>query len=275
MKGMIFEYDENLNSSESLDLISFNSTNNINQIMEEPFPIIPINSINSMATNKNESIEEISPYNNGIKEKTKYSKKFIIKNIKGRKKRREKEDIDNNYGYVHGKLASDNILRKIQVHYLSFIEQYANAVLIKFGYDDLFVKIDYQLKRTVNQKYISFIKRLTIGDILCWDISPKFTTREKDYNKKLYFEAIKKPIIKNIFLEKYLYLFRNIYHKNNRIISLVKYGSNDSINLSKKKVMMFKEFLEKNEIKNDESKNNEYLKKINNCIDKNFLSIKY
>ena len=38
--------------------------------------------------------------------------------------------------------------------------------------------------------------------------------------------------------------------------------------------MMFKEFLEKNEIKNDVDKNNEYLNRINNCIEKNFLSIK-
>lgn len=272
---MIFEYDENLNSSESLDLISFNSTNNINQIMEEPFSIIPIDSMKISAKNRNESSKEISSFKNaGNDKKTKYSTKFIIKNLKGRKKRRDRKDGNDYYGYIHDKLASDNILRKIQVNYLSFIEQYANAVLIKFGFYDTFVKIDYQLKRTVNQKYMSFIKKLTLGDILCWDISPKFTTKEKDYNKKLYLEAIKKPIIKNIFLEKYLFVFKNIYYKNKRIINLDKYGSKESIKLSAKKVMMFKEFLEKNEIKNDVDKNNEYLNRINNCIEKNFLSIK-
>ena len=270
---MIFEYDDNLNSSENIDLISFDSTNSINQIMKEPFPIIPIVPMEISDKKRNESSKEISSFRNDSNDKkAKYSKKFIIKNSKGRKKEREKKDGDDNYGYVHDKLASDNILRKVQVHYLSFILKYANAVLIKFEYDEHFVKIDYKLKRTVNKKNISFIKRLTIGDILCWDISPKFNTREKDYNKKLYLEVIKKPIIKKIFQEQYLYLFRNIYHKNNRIISLVKYGSNESINLSKKKVMMFKEFLEKNEIKNDVNKNNEYLKKINDRVEKNFLS---
>ena len=271
---MIFEYYDKLYLHENIDLISFDLTDNINQILEEPFPIIPINTKIISAKNRNESSKEISCSRNGSKEKiVKNTKKFIINNLKDRKRGRVKKEGDYKYGYVHGKLGSDNILRKIQVDYLSFIVMFANAVLIKFGYDDHFVKISYKLKRTVNKKYISFIKRLTIGDILCWDISPKFKSKRKEYNKELYFEVIKNPIINKIFEEKYLILFKNIYHKNNRIINLVKYGSNDFIKLSEKKVMMFKEFLEKNEIKNDDKKNNEYLDKIDNCIKKNFLSI--
>ena len=205
------------------------------------------------------------------KRKSKKKKKFIIKNLKGRKRTREKKDGYYNCGYIHDKFGSDNVLRKIQVHYLSFIKQFSNSILIKFGYDDLFVNVDYKLKKTVNKDYISFIKRLTTGDILCWDISPKFKTKGKDFNKNLFLEVIKNPIIKEIFKEKYLSLFRNIYYENKRTINLDKYGLNDCIKLSVSKVEMFKEFLEKNGIK--DNKNNEYLQKIKKTIKKNFLSL--
>ena len=89
---MIFEYDDNLNSSENIDLISFDSTNSINQIMKEPFPIIPIVPMEISDKKRNESSKEISSFRNDSNDKkAKYSKKFIIKNSKGRKKEREKK----------------------------------------------------------------------------------------------------------------------------------------------------------------------------------------
>ena len=270
---MLGENNENLNLNENIDIISFDSTNNINRIMEDSFSIIQFNQFDFFAGNSKEISEEISSFKDGFKrEKNKQNQKIFFKKLKGRKRKREKKDGVYKYGYIHDKFSTDNILRKVQVHYLSFIVQYSNAVLLKLGIDDLFIKIDYKLKLTVNKKYVTFIKNLTIGEILCWNTSPKYRTKGKDYNKNIYFKAKQKPIIEKIFGEKYLSLFRNVYYKNKRAINLDIYGTNDSIILSKKRVKMFEEFLEKNEIKVDD-KDNEYLKKIKNCIIKNFLSI--
>lgn len=264
---------DNSNSTNNIDLISIYSNNNINQIIEEPFPFIPFNEIDITAKNTFENSKETLSFKDSYKEKkSKNNTKFIIKKLKGRKRKRGKKEGSSICKYTHDKLGSDNILRKIQVHYISFIIQFANAILIKFGYDDLFIRIDYKLKKIVNKDYLSFIKKLTIGEILCWDSSPKFKVKGKDYNRNIFFEAIKNPIINKIFCEKYLSLFRNVYYENRRIINLDKYGLNDCIKLSVKKVKMYKELLEKKEIENDENKN-EYIKKIADSIDKNFLSI--
>ncbi len=43
---------------------------------------------------------------------------------------------------THGKNSSDNILRKIQVHYFSFIVDFANDLLKHLGYNCEFIELD-------------------------------------------------------------------------------------------------------------------------------------
>jgi hypothetical protein len=280
---MSLDFDGNitdLSQTSKIELFSFDSMNETNQFEQESFPIIPFNQDIFSEKNIHEIDEEILFSKNDInveEKNVKTKKKFFINNskstkLKGRKRKREIFLINDKQTYIHDKFGTDNLLRKIQVHYLSFIVQYANAILNKLEYDEFFVKLDYKLKKTVNKNYISFLKGLTIGEILRWDISPKFKNIEPDYNRNIYDKVVKNPIIKNIFSEKYISLFKDIYFENKRMINLTKYGLNDNIKLPEKKVKMFKELLEKIEEKEDANKKNEYINKLKNCINKIFLS---
>ena len=50
----------------------------------------------------------------------------------------DNEQISQSRIRYHNKNETDNILRKIQVHYLSFIESYLNDILDNFGYGERF-----------------------------------------------------------------------------------------------------------------------------------------
>ena len=59
---------------------------------------------------------------------------------KKRGKPKEKINIDK----IHDKNTSDNLLRKIQVHYLSFIINYINEILINLNYKQRFLHLVYK-----------------------------------------------------------------------------------------------------------------------------------
>ena len=62
----------------------------------------------------------------------------------------------------HDKKSSDNILRKIQVHYLSFIIDFLNNILRILKYDRQFLELDYNFKKDVNRKHINKLKKNTL-----------------------------------------------------------------------------------------------------------------
>lgn len=230
-----------------------------------PFPLIQslIHPFEDQTTN-------FMTQDNFSSERTKKTKFITRKNVRGRKRNRENSiEINNADRFIHNKFGADNLLRKIQVHYLSFITQYSNEVLKKFGFKDSFNKMDYKIKKNVNKKNIMKLKKLNIGEILCFNISPKYSTKAKDFNINLYKKAICNPTIKKIFSENYLVLFRNIYYPNERIINLEKYGLNDTLILSKK-VKTYESLLLKNDLNIEVDKNDEYFKKLEKCIKKNY-----
>ena len=232
------------------------SPNDINDLPEHPFFInkSPPRPIEEQTTNYRTQL---------------FVTKTQEKTLKGRKRKREGAEINNSKEFIHSKYASDNLLRKAQVDYISFITQYSNEVLYKFGFNESFIRMDYKIKKNVNKKNIIKLKELSIGEILCFGISPKFKTKEKSINIDLYNKAICNPIIKNIFSENYLSLFRNVYYPNKRIINLEKYGLNDTLILSEK-AKTYKDLLIKNGWRSEDDKNNEYFKKLEDVIKKNF-----
>ena len=254
--------DENPYSEAELLSSSFNSL---------PFSFTRSPPIPFPFPNTEQTTKDISQ-NNLSSEKEKKDK-FIIKrkekNSRGRKKKRKNSNETYNVcGFIHNKLATDNLLRKVQVGYLSFIPQYSNEMLKKFGIKESFVKLDYKIKRNVNKKNVIKLKELNIGQILCFCISPKFTTKKKDFNFNLYNKVICNPIIKNILSENYLTLFRNVYYPNERKINLEKYGLNDTLILSKK-VKTYEDLLLKNRLNIEADKDDEYFKKLEKCIENN------
>ena len=116
----------------------------------------------------------------------------------------------------------DNILRKIQVQYISFIIHYSNDV-VSFFVDDYknnpcFMDVDYELKKVVNHKNVESLKGKTIGEILQFKITPKIKKLEENENKKSLNIVLEKcPSLQKYFEKSYLDLFREYYYNENDI----------------------------------------------------------
>ena len=92
----------------------------------------------------------------------------------------------------HSKDAHDNILRKIQVHFLTFIINYANAILSHLNFSFQFIDIDYHIKKVISKEKFSALKKKNIGEILCQEISPKFKKVSVDLVEVVLFLNISK-----------------------------------------------------------------------------------
>ena len=127
----------------------------------------------------------------------------------------------------------DNILRKIQVQFLSFIICYSNDIitsLIKDKNAPSFKDLDYKIKRVVNHKFVEHLKKQKIGEIVRFKITPKIKKSE-NINNNVYDWALEKfPIIKEFFDRSYLNLFKEYYKNQNNIFIF----NNEIISLSTK-----------------------------------------
>ena len=184
-----------------------------------------------------------------------------------RKKRgRPKKKYLNENDKIHDKNSSDNIFRKIQVHYMSFIVLFLNEVLQNLNIEKQFYKIDYEFKKNVNKKFVNSLKRKTIGDIISTKVSSKYRYLNESINEKICEEIKKNEVIKKILAQNYLNFFKKIYYQSNKYINLKEYGLNRDIILSEK-VKMYNDLLT-----SIETFDIEYKKKIDECICNNFLN---
>ena len=192
-------------------------------------------------------------------------KLFILKRKKrGRMKQKK-------INKIHDKHTIDNVLRKIQVNYITFLISFINEILKNLNYNERFLKLDYSIKKNINKYFFESLKTKNIGEIICSKISDKYKKVKK--NNKNIFEKIKekknkeKKVIINILSENYLDFFWKIYYKSSKLINLKEYGLDKEITLSDK-VIMYKDLLKKNE-KLDPNEN--YNNNINNCVNNNFI----
>ena len=118
----------------------------------------------------------------------------------------------------------DNILRKIQVHFLSFITNYTNDVVSTFYKDKTiprFKNLDYKIKKTVNHRFVENLKSKKIGDILQLKVSPKMKANDESVNKNIYNIIWEKcPIIHDYLGQNYVSLFKQYYYNNNKIFEV-------------------------------------------------------
>ena len=181
---------------------------------------------------------------------------FKTKMFKKRGRKKSLNDINNSNKperKIHCKTDDDNVLIKIQVHFLTFVINVTNDIIEPYFQakknNIYFKQINYDDKKNITIGHIKKLKSCSIKDILQMKISPKCCKYGEDYNKNNYDNLIKK-INKNeslnwlnyFFNMKYSELFE-IYKKSNFIIQGKK------INLSKK-TKSFYDLLEKN--KNDQ-----------------------
>ena len=214
------------------------STTNFTETKEQPFVMISQNKSNSEKLlekkRKSSHLEE----NNSEK----------IEKIKKKQRKFEK----------------DNILIKIQVHYITFITKFLNSILETLHYDEKlrFKQIQYSFKKDIRPKNFESLKSKQIYEIITNKISSKNKNNDENFNKNLYEKIKNDEFIKNILHENYLKLFRNIYFKSERKIDLKNYGLDVIINLSDE-IKMYKDI---------EYTDKQYINILDNYVKKNYFS---
>ena len=191
------------------------------------------------------------------------SQKFI-KQKRGRKKKCTNKKI-------HDKYTIDNVLRKLQVNYLTFIVSYINEILEILGYKEKFFNLDYSIKKDINKKNVRFLNKQNIGEIICIQKSHKYKIN-KESNTNIY-EKIKQKndkVLTKIFSENYAELFWKIYYQNCKTINLKEYGLEKEICLSQK-VKMFEDLLKQS--KDSETSIEQYKQQLINCAELNIKLI--
>ena len=139
------------------------------------------------------------------------------KNIKLNKKRKENRKNKK----MHSASDDDNILRKIQVHFLSFVTNYINDIIKEFVKDKtvpLFKNIDYKIKKTVNHRFVEELKSKNIAQILQLRPSPKMKIHHESVNKNIYNIVCSLcPFMKEYLQRSYISLFNDYYYNKNKI----------------------------------------------------------
>ena len=122
---------------------------------------------------------------------------------------------------IHRATDNDNILRKIQVHFLSFITHYINDIIrvfIKEKNIPLFRNIDYDIKKNVKHDFVESLKSKCIGDILQLRVTPKYKTHDDLVNKSIYDKVcFLCPFMTQYLQRSYLSLFKEYYYNKNKI----------------------------------------------------------
>jgi len=228
---------------------SFEEKNSINRFENLPLDALDIN--------KNKKNDEASK--NDIKVNNR-KKTFYFITIKLGRKRKNENSIT-----YHSKYSQDNVLRKIQVHFINYIVNFLNKVLKILGYEDEFFKIDNDFKINVNKKNIEKLKELKIKDILSQKISKKYSKQKnKGKNKAICKNIENDPIIRYIFSYNYIEFFKNFYLNEESNIDLTIFGSDIKFDLYEKEDKIYKY----KDLKQKYNSEPEYIDKLDECINK-------
>ena len=268
-------------STNSESIISLSESEESNEeINNEIFPLFKNSNLNEndsdSDTEKKERIyfvkeiknndqnKTLNNKGNDIKEKKKEPYKFNIKRKRKRGKERQKKQ---KYMRIHSPYASDNLLRQINVHYLTFIVSFLNLILDKYNYKEKFLQLSYKFKKGINKASLKVLKKTTIDKIICNEISNRYREDSK-YNERIYNKIKSNEEINKILSDNYLNVFKNFYLKNNRIINLKAYKIDKEISLSNN-AKTFNDLLLK---KGEEGINKKYILYLKKCIKKYFVN---
>ena len=185
----------------------------------------------NILNNTNDDNSNHSVINNDLKIELK-QKKFKKKNIfklydKNENlicKKRGKKSLTKRKSHMHTSEDEDNILRKIQVHFLTFLisftNDYLDTIYLNFKKRDIphFRDIDYKIKREISHKSIEKMKISTIGEILQKRASPKNKSCDNNkINNVIYNNVCEQcPKLKEIYFNKLFKEFFIEYYYNNK-----------------------------------------------------------
>ena len=148
---------------------------------------------------------------------------FIVDKIK-KKAKGGRQGTKKSQKEVHDNTKQDNLIRKIQVHFFSFVIAFCNDAYKKeFKYsNESFKNINYENKTTVNFDYTYGLRNLCIKDLLKMKISKKYTRYNEFYNEELL-EKIEcsSQWLDRIFQMNYLKLFNYYYNKGKPLDKIV------------------------------------------------------
>ena len=268
------DYENDISFREVSNFLSNNFSNDFNIFSEENKNDLILNEFNLLSSielpylnsfevqNRKKLCFKIDEDHHEINKKNiKSSEKIVIKKKRGRGNINDLKEKSIN---IHDKYSADNLLRKLQVHYLSFIISFLNDILKNLNYKKKFLKLDYKFKKNVKQNFVESLKSKSLREIICNNISSKYQNYNDDANEIICKKIQKDEILNKILSENYLQLFKKIYLKSNKIVNLKEYGLDKEIILSKE-VKMYKDLLKSFE------ENKEYKKSMNECINRNFL----
>ena len=203
-------YDNNIQKVDYLNFINNNFDNSQSSTSQTYF------SLEGKENIKERTIKKKKLFNAYID-----SEKIKNKNNNFLSKKRRKQDLVKR---KHSAGDDDNILRKIQVHFLSFIINYTNDVINTFFKDKTiprFKNLDYKIKKTVNHRFVEYLKSKKIGDILQLKVSPKMKINDETVNKNIFNIIWEKcPSIHDYLKQNYLSLFKQYYYNNNKIFEV-------------------------------------------------------
>jgi len=206
------------------DILSFNSDSEI--IPSKP-DLSDIRQIDF-----NDLIVNLNTKETNIK-RTKEKQIFMTKLMKSKRGRKSLNEIKIK---VHTSSAFDNILSKVQTHFLNFIINLINDAainLLHFNSKNLFKKFDRHKKLKISSKYFNELKNSSIKDLLeNMGISKKYKKCERDINQKNLEKLIEYDWFKNFFELRFLDLFF-YYYNNEQPLKLV-FINGITINLSEK-----------------------------------------
>ena len=219
-------YNKTIKNNDNLDSSSLNlSELGVNQLLEKNLcnnlkdENLLANIGNTIQNDKLFNISKICSI--FIKAKKINCNKFIIL----MKKKRGKQSVYLNDN-LHDRNADDNIQRKIQVHFISFLINLANdALSTEFGKDISykFIKINYKIKQKISEKFFNKFKNSSIKEILELEISPKYKRYNLNINKEILkqiYDKYKSKWLIDFFDMKYLKLFEYYYNMKNNTKSL-------------------------------------------------------
>ena len=210
-------------------------------------------SIENRYFSKKESETKNVESSKSLSEKNKKERISFLNKKRGSTGRKKKTAINKNQNNeikvkekFHDKNKVDNLIRKIQVHYMSFILSFLNEIIKHLKIVKQFLKIDYNIKKDVHKKNLNELKEKTIGEIISSEISPKYKNNEKNYNKIIVDDLSKNEVLRSILSQNYMSFFKEVYYKSNNKINLKRYGADEEIILSNK-VETYKDFLKNND----------------------------
>ena len=148
--------------------------------------------------------------------KTIYFKiKSFVNQKRGRKVKEENNTLHTLKKKIHGPSDFDNIQRKIQVSYITFLVRFGNdAIKSVFGKKTKynFKDVNYELKKKVSYEHIEYLKQCNYSDIIQMKISPKNKKHGEDANKETFNEICQySDKLKKLFEKNYLYIFQKYY----------------------------------------------------------------